>query len=122
MRNRNKLFLCAVDLIQSYFSDVVNLIYNEELGKEVMALENITENTWSPTGDYGTEFKEELNSYKSKVNEQISTLQKIKSKIDTYITNSKLNEDTIDGIEVCIRKLQLISDEIDEAISSLEFL
>lgn len=87
-----------------------------------MSLENITENTWSPTGDYGTEFKVELNSYKSKINEQLETLQKTRSKIDSHISNSKLNEDSIDGIDVCIRKLQLLSDEVDEATSSLEYL
>lgn len=87
-----------------------------------MAFDNITENTWSPTGDYGTEFKTELNSYKVKINEEISDLQKIKSQFEEHMSNSKLNEDSIDGLEVCIRKLQLILDEIDDATSSLEYL
>lgn len=55
-----------------------------------MAFKNITENTWSPTGDYGTEFKVELNSYKLKISEQISLLQTTKSKLEAHVSNSKL--------------------------------
>lgn len=87
-----------------------------------MAFENITENTWSPTGDYGTEFKEELNSYKSNINAEIDNLKKVKSKIDTHITNSKLCEDSINAIDTCLRRLQLILEELDDTISSLEYL
>ncbi len=76
-----------------------------------MAFENITENTWSPTGDYGTEFKEELNSYKSNINAEIDNLKKVKSEIDNHITNSDLCQDSIDAINSCLRRLQLISEE-----------
>lgn len=87
-----------------------------------MVFENITENTWNPTGDYGSEFEMELNSYKAKVNDEITKLQGLKYKIDNHVSNSKLNEETVDSIDVCIRKLHFVSDEIDQAINSLEYL
>lgn len=87
-----------------------------------MAFENISENTWTPSGDYGTEFKVELQSYKTKITNEIINLQKSKTKIENHVSNSKLHEKTLDAIDICIKRLQALFDEIDDVINSLEYL
>ncbi|WOO89890.1 hypothetical protein R2F61_04055 [Mollicutes bacterium LVI A0078] len=62
-------------------------------------LSNVYINTWEPSGDYGSEFKTELNSMKSILEDMIVDLSKYKKELDTNSENSKITKETIELVE-----------------------
>lgn len=77
-------------------------------------------NDWTPSCDYGSEFKNEFDNMKNIITETIQDLNKYKKTIDDNSNNTKITEKSIDTVDSMIRKLEISRSSLDLAKSSIQ--
>lgn len=78
-------------------------------------------NDWSPSGDYGTQFKDELGNMKLVITDMIEDLNKYKKELDENSENTKITSDAIELIEGMISKLECSRGNLSISISLLRY-
>lgn len=76
---------------------------------------------WHPSGDYGTEFKNELKRMQKLVNNMIEDLEQYRKSINNNSKNCKITEETIEEVDKMIRKLQHSNDSLQISISTIRY-
>lgn len=69
-------------------------------------------NEWSPNGDYGTEFKDELQRMINILEDAISRLKSYKNTLNSNSDNTKLTEPSIEQVDYVINKLLHTIDDL----------